>query len=371
MTDAPPETQVLRIAVAIYRILRETHTLDDLRFCLHQQDFKGLLSGDSPSVMEERGRGVIKALRQIERRENLTQPWEARFGPDGEYCDEQSAKLFLQYLMPRLPATWLSSRPLICGYSGFSSQEWGELETHHPSNFGGWTLHLVRSGAVEMHWQAGSACYSAGSIVILPPQLDCSYRVAEGGVEWSHDWYVFHGVDTWLQWLDWVKDLTQPAIIPEVGKMAGLLELSEHIIAQNERHEPLIGKYQENLFEQMLIRLKMQLGQMDLRTENPHLVAARRFINGHLAEDLSVDAIAAHCGISSSHIQSIFKAATGDSVMKWRDQTRMQQASNLLRGSDLSIAEVAESVGYADPNHFSRRFKTFTGQSPTRYRQAR
>ena len=44
---------------------------------------------------------------------------------------------------------------------------------------------------------------------------------------------------------------------------------------------------------------------------------------------------------------------------------KMREARRLLAAGDLRVADVAERVGYADPFHFSRRFKAFWGRSPS------
>ncbi|GAE08317.1 two-component response regulator yesN [Paenibacillus sp. JCM 10914] len=49
-------------------------------------------------------------------------------------------------------------------------------------------------------------------------------------------------------------------------------------------------------------------------------------------------------------------------------QIRMEMAKELLRSSDLKAFEIAERVGYADPNYFSFCFKKQAGISPKEYR---
>jgi transcriptional regulator GlxA family with amidase domain len=49
---------------------------------------------------------------------------------------------------------------------------------------------------------------------------------------------------------------------------------------------------------------------------------------------------------------------------------RIQEASALLRDSDLSVLEIGTEVGLPDKSHFSKLFKRKTGLSPGAYRQA-
>lgn len=48
---------------------------------------------------------------------------------------------------------------------------------------------------------------------------------------------------------------------------------------------------------------------------------------------------------------------------------RISYAKNLLQNAPLSIAQVAEQVGYVDGGYFSKKFKSVTGQSPRDYQK--
>jgi AraC-like DNA-binding protein len=74
-------------------------------------------------------------------------------------------------------------------------------------------------------------------------------------------------------------------------------------------------------------------------------------------------------GFSPSHFSARFRAVTGFSVVEYVKRLRMARARQLLITSELSVAEVATDVGYADPFYFSRQFRAVTGLSPRSYRQ--
>lgn len=89
----------------------------------------------------------------------------------------------------------------------------------------------------------------------------------------------------------------------------------------------------------------------------------------HLDAPVSVPELAAMAGFSSSHFSARFRAVTGFSVVEYVKRLRMARARQLLITSELSVAEVATDVGYADPFYFSRQFRAVTGLSPRSYRQ--
>ena len=85
--------------------------------------------------------------------------------------------------------------------------------------------------------------------------------------------------------------------------------------------------------------------------------------------DHSIEALAAEAGLTPSHFCRVFKRATGLSPHQYVIKARLERAQQMLGGSDLSIAQVADSLGFASQSHFTRAFRTFTGQTPSAWRQ--
>lgn len=85
----------------------------------------------------------------------------------------------------------------------------------------------------------------------------------------------------------------------------------------------------------------------------------------------SVAALAAEYGMSTAHFIRSFVAYTGETPYRYRQRKRMELARMLLRDTTLSVAQIAEEAGFADPQYFCRIFKKSTGYSPGAYRRAR
>ncbi|MBV9926977.1 MAG: helix-turn-helix transcriptional regulator [Acidobacteria bacterium] len=91
----------------------------------------------------------------------------------------------------------------------------------------------------------------------------------------------------------------------------------------------------------------------------------------HLAEEFSLERLAAQAGLSKFHFQRLFKAATGVSPSRYHIDLRINEARRLLRETKLGVIEVALEVGYTNPSHFARLFRRETGLSPSDYRRQR
>lgn len=86
--------------------------------------------------------------------------------------------------------------------------------------------------------------------------------------------------------------------------------------------------------------------------------------------DISLKEVADVVNLSPSHLASLFKAKVGVSYMRYLTSLRLEQAKKLLRTTDLTIAAVAEAVGYQTLTNFYRLFQRETGMTPATYRQS-
>lgn len=72
--------------------------------------------------------------------------------------------------------------------------------------------------------------------------------------------------------------------------------------------------------------------------------------------------------LSPSRFRHLFKELMGEAPQAYARRLRARRAQGLLLDTELSVGEIAERVGYADPFHFSRAFKAAFGVSPTAFR---
>ncbi len=91
----------------------------------------------------------------------------------------------------------------------------------------------------------------------------------------------------------------------------------------------------------------------------------------HLAEDFSLEQLAAQAGVSKFYFTRLFKNAMGVSPSRHLLTLRMDEAKRLLRETKRSVVDIALDVGYANPSHFARFFRRETGLAPSDYRQQR
>lgn len=92
------------------------------------------------------------------------------------------------------------------------------------------------------------------------------------------------------------------------------------------------------------------------------------YINIHIQDDLSLDALSAHFYLSSSYICRIFKAVTGTTINKYITAKRITLSKTLL-SQGYSVNEACEACGFNDYSNYLKAFTKAVGISPKKYAQ--
>jgi AraC-like DNA-binding protein len=103
----------------------------------------------------------------------------------------------------------------------------------------------------------------------------------------------------------------------------------------------------------------------------PYIHRAMLYVQEHFRENLTLADTAAQLGLSYTYLSDLFLQETGTGFKAYLDGVRLSHAENLVRFSDLPIAEVCERSGFCDYANFSRRFRLRFGISPREMRKAR
>ena len=99
------------------------------------------------------------------------------------------------------------------------------------------------------------------------------------------------------------------------------------------------------------------------------LLPALRYIDAHLKQSISVAELARQCVLSTSRFSHLFKEVTGMGAVNYIHELRISKAAVLLATTGMSVAEIAEQVGFGDAAYFSRVFRKSCGRSPVDYRR--
>ena len=96
-----------------------------------------------------------------------------------------------------------------------------------------------------------------------------------------------------------------------------------------------------------------------------------RHIKDHFAEETDLDLSMDRFPYSRAYISRVFSATVGFSPSKYRIHLRMNRARHLLTGHpEMTVTEIAASVGYENTGYFCRLFKSMYGQTARQFRDS-
>lgn len=95
-----------------------------------------------------------------------------------------------------------------------------------------------------------------------------------------------------------------------------------------------------------------------------HVKKALTYIRAHMAEPISLEAVAGFVGISKFHVSHIFKEFTGQSIIETVNLIRCAEARRLIEGG-MGVSAAAAACGFENLSYFSRTFKRIYGMCPS------
>ncbi|MEK5466319.1 response regulator [Paenibacillus sp. FSL R7-0210] len=115
--------------------------------------------------------------------------------------------------------------------------------------------------------------------------------------------------------------------------------------------------------------------QHEMNTElsaSRHSVVAQihQFVQEHLSEDVSLQAIAEYVYMHPTHVSKVFKRETGENLSDYLLRLRMEKAVFLLKDSKYRVYEIANRLGYKNPTYFIKVFKEHFGVTPQEFRES-
>lgn len=94
-----------------------------------------------------------------------------------------------------------------------------------------------------------------------------------------------------------------------------------------------------------------------------------KYINQNLYDDIDIDELADVACVTKPYLIRLFKRNFGTSPLQYINKKKMEKAQLLLITEDMTVKELAYTLGYNDHSYFNRLFKKLCGKTPQEYRE--
>ena len=230
-----------------------------------------------------------------------------------------------------------------------------------------WQLVYVSAGGGIVDFENGRFPVKAGTLVVLTPGHWHRYR-PHRRTGWTTSWFGFGG--------EAAKPLMGPMFFTRCGEVRTVENNPRFVQDFNRLVERLINDGAGMAFASaaripLVISTLLEAGlETDAAMRRTDIVhRAQTLIAEHASEIVDFERLADSLGIPYRTLRYAFAKETDLSPLQYQLSIRLARAKNLLRSSDMPIAEIARTLGFNSPGHFSHFFRDKTGHSPAAYRK--
>ncbi len=229
---------------------------------------------------------------------------------------------------------------------------------------GGWNYLVIEAGAATLTSASRQIRLTAPALVLVGPDCELTWEdtSTEPGKHLAWAWArPAHST---------LGQLRRDAFSHYTLTVIDLAEFRQlHVSSRNEVHRGDIHSGTALTGLQFLLEARIaRIVESGSGDRNNEVVdRALGWIQTHVATRQPLARLADFLGVSPATVQRLFRQQLGTTVMKSVAETRLREAERMLGHDGVSIKEIAYHLGYRHPHDFSRAFRNYTGQLPSRW----
>ncbi len=134
----------------------------------------------------------------------------------------------------------------------------------------------------------------------------------------------------------------------------------------------------KNMLEIFLIKLRRNKEMLTKKkrrsyringVEIPYeLKAMLDYLEENIGNKITVSSVAEHFGKSESTVKNLFSTYSDGGIIKYFNTLKINEAKKLIREGNFNMTQIADRLGFDNPQYFSKFFRTYTGMSPSEYK---
>lgn len=282
----------------------------------------------------------------------------------------------IRFFVPKFLVQQMVEHPLSQGLYPNGMGLYPEAKGHmmERSNHEDHLLMYCAHGSGQLYVKGELFDVNAGELMLLPKHTPHKYW-ADQKDPWTIYWVHFDGSLS----QNFVDHLIQQQLLRQqeclwviqVGNHPKLIADFEQLLATRQSGYSFnTFLHSANHLQQMLTYLALLIPRSVPQTGNPiDLDKIHSLMQEKLYGRLDLDTLAASVNLSKFHFSKKYKTLTGQSPIQHFIHLKMEKACYLLDISNKPIGEISSLLSYEDTHYFSRLFKQVIGLSPREYRQ--
>ncbi|RAJ77314.1 AraC-like DNA-binding protein [Chitinophaga dinghuensis] len=124
----------------------------------------------------------------------------------------------------------------------------------------------------------------------------------------------------------------------------------------------------EGIIKQLLSRFLLQASDKNVNIDN-RIMQSLTYIRSHLHQPISIDVLAEICFLTKDHFIRLFKKNIGCTPGKYINEKKIEKAQRIMMTEDISIKDLAYTLGFENDSYFNRFFRKMTGENPGEHKK--
>ncbi len=237
----------------------------------------------------------------------------------------------------------------------------------------------IRSGGGQLDLTARAVEAKPNHLICLNSSCVLNVSAETRGVRLELDWGAVPGTcgdsvpESYRQFLQWIRSDATSIAFPH-GAHAELEWLLERALQVDRSRPELFWTSARLMLDEFLLLSYRQWTSL-VGEKEKHATTAkdvvdqlRNYIDVYYREPIGLKRLSDHAGYSPSYLSTVFHRITGQCVVEYITEKRIEHAKHLLANSTLKVVEIGLSSGFNDLAHFNRTFRRVVGATPSEYR---
>lgn len=260
----------------------------------------------------------------------------------------------------------IMDKPLCLNIVGRCNYDLFNVMCGHKNGRNDFYLMYLCRGKLKVQHGENEFILKSGQVIIFPPHVPTIYtNISDDKIDYL--WIHFTGNQAEKLISDAHLTLATPI---EVSIDEKIISAFQSLFKEYIDRDFLFETTSTAKFINIISLFGRAAARLNKGTISESLKFSLKYIDENYAKEIDIKELAKQEHMSYTYFRTIFKKRTGTSPNQYIITIRLRNASLLLKQTELSIKEIAESVGFSDQMYFSRIFKKRFSMTPKEFRKS-